>query len=512
MLRKTTTLFCVATLFTSFFYGCSDSLSASSTSTKLSSTTSPVTGSSISGDQPIVVRFTKTMSPSTLLVTGSMASGTNGGIWTKTKVNNDTLTITPATSWDTSINSGNLTLNLVDLIGEKAPTISLTYYFRIGLTNFQNASVVIGQPDFISGSTNQGGSADANNFNLAFGNAGYDVETGLLFCGDYQNQRALIFEPIPTTNNENAISVIGEPDFTNVASGVNADQVSGVQTTQVSGGKLFLDNYDSNSVYIYNSVPLLPGTSANVILGHAGFGIDSSSGCSATQLSNPESLSVSGTKLVVTDGGNNRVLIWNTIPTTNGQAPNVVLGQNSFTTCKANDDNQDGTQDGNPTARTFQVPSGVWTDGKKLVVSDSQNNRVLIWNTFPTTNFKSADVVLGQKDFVHNTANDDNQDGIAELTSTARTLFGPYNGIFSNGTQLFVADSNNYRVIVWNTFPTTNFKPADVVLGQMDFAHNNLLAISDQSFNEPSGVALVGNNVIVTDSYNSRYLLFANTK
>ncbi len=44
-------------------------------------------------------------------------------------------------------------------------------------------------------------------------------------------------------------------------------------------------------------------------------------------------------------------------------------------------------------------PQGVWIQGSKLFVADTQNNRVLIWNTIPTQNNQPADVVLGQPDF-----------------------------------------------------------------------------------------------------------------
>ena len=42
---------------------------------------------------------------------------------------------------------------------------------------------------------------------------------------------------------------------------------------------------------------------------------------------NPTSVTTDGTRLFVSDLGFNRVLIWNTIPTANGQAADVVVGQ-----------------------------------------------------------------------------------------------------------------------------------------------------------------------------------------
>ena len=45
------------------------------------------------------------------------------------------------------------------------------------------------------------------------------------------------------------------------------------------------------------------------------------------------------------------------------------------------------------------VSADLSSDGSKLLVCDKDNNRVLIWNTVPTTNGQPADVVVGQTDF-----------------------------------------------------------------------------------------------------------------
>ena len=224
-----------------------------------------------------------------------------------------------------------------------------------------------------------------------------------------------------------------------------------------------------------------------------------------------------GGKLIVADSNNNRVLIWNTIPTTNGAPADVVLGQGDFTHNTANDDNQDGVADAAPTARTLYYPSGIWSDGTRLIVADGNNNRILIWNTFPTSNFAPADVVLGQGDFTHSTHNDDNQDGVADATPTARTLYYPY-FLDSNGTQLFVTDSDNNRVLIWNSIPTVSFTPANGVLGQGDFTHNaanddNQDGVADaaptaRTLFFPAGVHIFGKTLIIADYDNYRYLIY----
>lgn len=204
-------------------------------------------------------------------------------------------------------------------------------------------------------------------------------------------------------------------------------------------------------------------------------------------------------KLIVADGGNNRVLIWNAVPSVIDTPADIVLGQSSMNSCAANDDDQDGFSDANPTARTLNSASDVWSDGERLVVADADNNRVLIWNSFPTTNFVPADVVLGQPDFV----SDD--DG-----TSASSFIYPYM-LHSNGNQLFVADERNHRVLIWNAFPTEHGQPADVVLGQPDMDTDDANpggGPSASGLSSPNGVHAAANQLVVGDYDNDRFLIF----
>ena len=42
------------------------------------------------------------------------------------------------------------------------------------------------------------------------------------------------------------------------------------------------------------------------------------------------------------------------------------------------------------------------TDGERLVLADSSNNRVPIWNSIPTQINQSPELVIGQKDLYSN--------------------------------------------------------------------------------------------------------------
>jgi hypothetical protein len=171
----------------------------------------------------------------------------------------------------------------------------------------------------------------------------------------------------------------------------------------------------------------------------------------------PRGVFILGSKLIVADTGQNRVFIWNEIPTNTYQDADIVLGQ-SLTTDTGRNAGE------SVSASTLMYPSGIWTDGIKLVVSDAWNHRVLIWHKFPTSHGQAADVVIGQKDFK---CNQPNIVGIGN-TPNAKSLNWPY-GVFSDGVKLYIADTGNRRVLIFDEFPTENFKAADAVIGKPNF-------------------------------------------
>jgi len=397
--------------------------------------------------------------------------------------------------------------------GSTQATVTITVNAAsAGLSTFQAASVEIGQPDFMSSSGNQ--TPAANTLRYPVGSP--VVGNGVLYISDNQNNRILGFNSVPTSNHASADFVLGQTSFAYNGSGSQADQLYNPETLRVSGGKLFAVDRGNARILIWNTLPTTTAAAADVVVGQSTFGI-STTACTNSTLSHPDSVEVAGGKLIVTDTQNNRVLIWNTIPTTNGAAADVVLGQGDFTHCAVNDDAQTGNYSSASTARTVYEPQGVWSDGTRLIVSDTYNYRVLIWNTIPTTNFKPADLVLGQADFTHNMYNDDNQDGISDATPSARTVFNP-TAVDSDGTQLFLVDIGNNRVLIWKTIPTASFTPADMVLGQGDFTHSTVnddnqdgsqdANCSARTLYVPNGVYAYGGQLFVSDAWNSRVLIF----
>lgn len=180
----------------------------------------------------------------------------------------------------------------------------------------------------------------------------------------------------------------------------------------------------------------------------------------------PRGVFLVNNKLFVADTAQNRLFIWNELPTAETRKADIVLGQSAKEKTGRN-------ASGKVSASSLFYPSGIWSDGNKLIVADAWNHRVLIWNNLPTDDGQPADVVVGQPDFE---SNEPNVNGISTPPS-ANSLNWPY-GVFSDGQQLWIADTGNRRILYFKTIPATNYAKADAVIGkpnfeERDYDHND---------------------------------------
>ncbi len=277
----------------------------------------------------------------------------------------------------------------------------------------------------------------------------------------------------------------------------------------------------NNRVLLWNSVPTVNGSDADVVLGQTGF-TTNRPGIGNTALRGPQGVWIQDGRLFVADTGNNRVLIWNTLPTQNGQAASVVLGQPDFDTAPPAN-LIDLTLPGSAT--TMLNPVGVSSDGVRLIVSDLGYNRILIFKSIPTQNQTAADIVLGQIDFTKTFSNQ-TQD-LCESTGTdtdgnptypsrcAATMNFPRSAI-SDGTRLFVADTGNDRVLIFNQIASlVNGARADVILGQRDEFATIVTSLDIQNTSAsyvtptPTSLAWDGKNLYVADPTDYRILIFS---
>lgn len=352
---------------------------------------------------------------------------------------------------------------------------------------------VIGQADFVSARPNRGGSATAATLAQPLGNIATDGSK--LYIADTANSRVLGFNSIPSSNGAVADFVLGQSSVSGISPGTAANRLAQPGSVYTDGNRLVVADSGNNRVLIWNTLPQTTGALPDVVLGQADFN-SSQSGTSERLLAYPTAAILAGNRLVVADQNNNRVLVWNQIPTVSNTPADQVLGQTSFVTNVAED-----------AAEQMNRPVALWSDGFRLLVADSGNNRVLAWQLFPQQQFAArADYVIGQTDF--------NRSTVGSSSSTLRTPFG----VSSDGTYLYIADSGNNRVLRFDGFPLANGLAASEVYGQADFTHNTAndadqdADIDDTpdatTLNGASGVYVSNGVLYVTDRNNNRVLQF----
>ena len=222
---------------------------------------------------------------------------------------------------------------------------------------------------------------------------------------------------------------------------------------------------------------------------------------SATSMFGPRGVcAAADASLWVSDTGHHRVLGWRQTPTSDNTPADILLGQPAF-------DREGRNAGGSPSAETLNVPTGIAACGPRgegLAVADAWNHRVLIWHQRPTQSHQRPDVVLGQIDFDGGVSNS----GLA--APTASTLFWPY-CVSWDGARLWVADTGNRRVLMWQGLPQHHGAAADLVLGQADFDHrdeNGGGTPSAASMRWPHAISFPGGGLCVADAGNNRLMLW----
>lgn len=268
-------------------------------------------------------------------------------------------------------------------------------------------------------------------------------------------------------------------------------------------GSLWVSDTGHHRLLGWKTVPLRDDTPADILLGQPAFGREGRNAkgpVSGATLNVPTGVTAYRGGLAVADPWNHRVLIWRQTPTGPDHAADIILGQAKDDAALANRGMD------KPRADTMHWPYGVAALGHLLIVCDSGNRRVLIFDD-PQKTAQDADLVLGQDGF-------DCRDENAGAAVSARSMRWPHMAVGWRGG-LAVADAGNNRVMIWEKFPTSNGKAADAMLGQrnMTGCDSNL---SDyypcaQALNMPYALAAMDERLVVADTANSRLLAFFDT-
>jgi uncharacterized protein (TIGR03437 family) len=388
--------------------------------------------------------------------------------------------------------------------------------------------IVIGQPDFTTGTANQGGlSASSLSFSLdsslLTASLTFDA-TGNLWVTDAGNNRILRFNAAvlgaQATSGPVADIVLGQAGFAINSEGTVVPPVTSFssiyQPTGIafdSEGRLFVaESVTGERGRVLVWLPPFSAASTGAPAARM-LGVDLTTPAPATvsqyQFSQqPSALFAVGNQIGVADTFNNRLLLFPPVEQWNAnlyfQGATTVIGQTSFSVGTGNQ----GLPSAGPS--TLSRPVGAFFFNSSLYVADSGNHRMVV---IPqnSTGFGPATAVLGQLQLTLNSVN---------LIDGREFNFssGPDAGLAVDFTSavphLYVSDTYNNRVLGF--YDLRNLQPgqyADIVIGQPDFLHS----ISNYPNNQPSSNNLktptgllvdTNGNLYVADSGNGRVLRF----
>ncbi|KQT12245.1 NHL repeat-containing protein [Ramlibacter sp. Leaf400] len=291
-----------------------------------------------------------------------------------------------------------------------------------------------------------------------------------------------------------AAAVFGQQGFESAGPNGGADMPSGAtlfdpaSIAVADDGKVFIADTANQRVLVLAQVPDGQQQGAAFVVGQPDALSGGDNGL-PDGFASPNSVSVRAGRMVVADTSAHRVLIYEAVPTDFGARPTVVVGQPNM---DSRDPECDGFSLNGPRA-AYVTPQG------KLIVADTGNSRVLIWNSVPTVEEQGrrADTVLGQSSFGNCAPNRG-----GGFTPHRNTLRAP-DGIWSDDTRLAVVDSGNHRVLLWDDIRGIQLgQNASRVLGQADFDSAVRNGPQDDSLEFPRAVAADEKHLAVSDGQN----------
>ena len=268
----------------------------------------------------------------------------------------------------------------------------------------------------------------------------------------------------------------------------------------IGAGRVIVADTGNHRVLLFNSLPESDGQPADLVLGQRDFFGDGPNASGAGPVEGmhlPTGVLVTDDgRLVVADAWNHRVLVWDHVPSL-ACAPDVVLGQPSAAETEPN-------RGGEPSARSFYWPFGIAVVDGRFYVADTGNRRVLCWlDGVPADADRPADVVLGQDGFA---TREENRGDVA----AADSFRWPHAVTGNARGGVLVADAGNHRVLGWGSHPEAD-RPADYVLGQPDMTTAVEFPYRPQTgtcFRFPYAAAVIGAGLAVADTANNRVLLW----
>jgi len=225
---------------------------------------------------------------------------------------------------------------------------------------------------------------------------------------------------------QNADLMLSGVDFNNTGGPLLFNHPSGIAS---DGARFLLCDRFNNRMLIWNSLPTKWDALPDLVLGQENF-ITNNTGASKSGLSFPGNVSASANGVVtIADTENDRILIWKQFPTRNAQPADIAISLPVIS----------------PTpSKPYGWPWGVWTDGNRLAVVATNGGALLFWKTLPARDDQAPDYTV------------------------SLTQFGTPRNISTDGATYFFVGDHNAKIgnepsstFFWNSFPTQTDQPFD---------------------------------------------------
>ena len=321
----------------------------------------------------------------------------------------------------------------------------LVYNVSGGVTDNMNAVNVLGQMDFVTATT--GGTQNTMN---RPSDVLYDSANNYLYVADKRNNRVLVFDVASITNGENAIHVLGQPDFTTVTPGLTQSKVGQTDglALDATGERLFVTDYGNGRVLVFDVSAIVDGEPAMNVLGKPDF-VSNTDATTQNGMSYSQDIAFDAERnyLFVTDEC--RVLVFDvSVGTiTDGMNAINVLGEANFT---------DQRCTFSQTNISYPWGLGYDSENQHLFVGNEDDYRVQVWDVAEITDGETALAVLGHANF---------DDGYEANTTTRSTFNNPVGSVFDYANnRMFLADKGNNRILVFSPIPYAPIVPEEEVL------------------------------------------------
>ncbi len=362
----------------------------------------------------------------------------------------------------------------------------------------RTADNVIGQTNLTSGNSG----ATQSTLNSPWGLA-IDKTNTRLFVADMANHRVLVFDYSSVSNGMNAAYVLGQADFTSSSSATTQSRLNQPRDLIYDGSASFLYVGDrlNSRVMVFNVSSISNGENAANVLGQPNYTATCPCTTSATTMAWPTGLAFdsSGGRLFVGNGGVDRVTVYDVNSITNGEAAVNVLGISVF--------NLNGSS--SATATTTPSPIGLAYDPgtSNLFVGSTSPARISVFSVAAISNGEAAVNVLGATDLTSHGISGASQ---ASLGTGSKTMF-------MLGSRLYVSQSSNNRVSIFDVSTVTNGEDAVDMFGQTNsdeslnygLSNPNNATASQTGLYRPWDVALdeTGHRLFAVDYSNNRVIV-----